>query len=206
MPISAAIGTMDAMRVSCDVSPRWGVNPLEKLLHSDSNLETRGAIRNSIVRSFMDKRLWVNDPDCMMLRTVKTRLNEAERRSLYNTVMTIGGMVVVSDDFSLYGDEEHARLNSALALFEKTRDGKISAPDIFSSKIPELLINDKGFLSVFNFSEYAVVKTLTEEMVFKCGIPSLRLQDCETGEVVSVEDQIQFDLKPHDSRMFRVLK
>ncbi|MGL4369828.1 MAG: glycoside hydrolase family 36 protein, partial [Spirochaetota bacterium] len=206
MPISAAVGTMDAMRVSCDVSPRWGVNPVEKLLHTDSNLETRGAIRNSIVRSFMDKRLWINDPDCLMLRTVRTHLNEKERRSLYNAVMTIGGMVVTSDDMSLYGDGEVKTLKSALALFEKTRKGKVCAPDILENKIPEMLYNDIGYLSIFNFSDRPAEKTLSSDSLSRYGISGRKLIDCDSGEAYDIASGQHFVLGAHDSRMFQVKK
>ena len=35
---------------------------------------TRNAWQSTLARSFMHRRLWLNDPDCLMLRTDETEL------------------------------------------------------------------------------------------------------------------------------------
>ncbi|MEI6610411.1 MAG: glycoside hydrolase family 36 protein [Deltaproteobacteria bacterium] len=207
MPIGQAIGYMDAMRVSCDVAPYWKVKFTESLLNSDSNLETRGALRNSLVRTFMDKRFWINDPDCLMLRTSKTKLTAPERASLYNAVMTIGGMLVTSDKMVEYGKEEMDNLTEAINVFKTTAGGKTFSPDLLKKKIPEILVNDQGFCSIFNFDDKPQVKTINIadlNLLFKKD--KVTLVEHASGKRFVLSDSLSFNLEAHGSLMFKIEK
>src|SRR5258708_1570180 len=59
-----------------------------------------------IARSFMHRRLWLNDPDCLMLRARETRLTADERAALAAVIGASGGMLLISDDMALLGEEE----------------------------------------------------------------------------------------------------
>jgi alpha-galactosidase len=205
MPISAAIGYVDAMRVSCDVAPYWLPNLMDRMLNTVSGIETRGAIRNSMTRAFMDKSFWINDPDCLMLRTVNTQLTKEERRSLYNLIMTVGGLLVTSDDFGLYGENELKNLRNAIEIFKSTHKGKARVLDILSGKLPELLSNSAGFISLFNFSDQPVVKTLSEEILASAGFTKRRIvRNLETGERFDLAKPAEIPLGTHDSAMFKI--
>jgi len=207
MPIGQAIGYMDAMRVSCDVAPYWKVKFTEKLLNSDSNLETRGALRNSLVRTFMDKRFWINDPDCLMLRTSKTKLTVPERASLYNAVMTIGGMLVISDKMAEYGKEEMDNITEAITVFKTTAGGKTFSPDLLKKKIPEILINDKGFCSIFNFDDEPQVKTISiADLNLLVKKEKVTLVEHASGKRFVLSDSLSFNLEAHGSLMFKIEK
>jgi alpha-galactosidase len=67
-----------------------------------------------MARSFMHRRLWLNDPDCLMLRTKETRLSDDERHALAWTIAASGGMLVISDDMGLLG-REHSTLFRTVA-------------------------------------------------------------------------------------------
>ena len=60
----------------------------------------------------MHKRLWVNDPDCLLLRPSSTQLESWQRRMLATAIAGAGGFTVVSDDLRLYGDDEWALLET----------------------------------------------------------------------------------------------
>ena len=207
MPIGQAIGYMDAMRVSCDVAPYWKVKFTENLLNSDSNLETRGALRNSLVRTFMDKRFWINDPDCLMLRTSKTKLTAPERASLYNAVMTIGGMLVTSDKMVEYGKEEMDNLTEAINVFKTTAGGKTFSPDLLKKKIPEILVNDKGFCSIFNFDDEPQSKTIgIADLNLLVQKEKVTLVEQASGKRFVLSDSLSFNLEAHGSLMFKIEK
>jgi alpha-galactosidase len=53
----------------------------------------------------MHRRLWLNDPDCLMLRTKETRLSDDERHALAWAIAALGGMLLISDDMGLLGRE-----------------------------------------------------------------------------------------------------
>jgi alpha-galactosidase len=64
----------------------------------------------------MHRRLWLNDPDCIMLRTEQTSLSADEVYRWANTVGESGGMALVSDDLSLLGPKERRLLDDVLAV------------------------------------------------------------------------------------------
>jgi alpha-galactosidase len=99
-PLGPAVGIVDGMRIGPDVAPYWGgaVEP-----------GTRLAIDAIIARSFMHRRLWLNDPDCLMLRASETRLSSEERFALAATIALSGGMLLFSDDMKLL-DADSAKL------------------------------------------------------------------------------------------------
>ena len=68
------------------------------------------------------RRLWINDDDCLLLRPVDTELTRAQRRLLAATVAAAGGFTMVSDDLSLYGEDEWR-------LLEATRVSASTCPD-----------------------------------------------------------------------------
>ena len=97
MPLSAGIGLVDSMRVGTDTGPYWKEMG-GKVLNTGAMVGVRNSIRNLMVRSAMHKRLWLNDPDCCMIRTERTRLNERERMSQINAIVLSGGPLLFSDD------------------------------------------------------------------------------------------------------------
>lgn len=71
-PLLPSIGLVDAMRIGPDVDPRW--EPLGGDLTWPSG---RGALAAGRARAWMHGRLWVNDPDCLIVRP------EVEQRELW---------------------------------------------------------------------------------------------------------------------------
>ena len=76
-PIGAVVGSVDAMRIGADVAPWWTAPPGQGELqpgYEETTPATRNAFVNTCTRSFMHRRLWSNDPDCVMLRDDGTQL------------------------------------------------------------------------------------------------------------------------------------
>jgi alpha-galactosidase len=108
-PFGPAVGIVDAMRVSPDVTTAWEPKaPLPGLYEAASSCGN--AIATSRLRAPLHRRLWINDNDCLLLRPVQTELDEAQRRHLAATIAAGGAFTVAADDLSLYGDEEWALL------------------------------------------------------------------------------------------------
>ena len=114
-PLGPAIGIVDGMRIGGDVSPGWTTG-------------TRQAIDAIIARSFMHRRLWLNDPDCLMLRQRETSLNANERGALAAAIAVSGGMLLLSDDMSLLGPAEAALFRSVAKLGAEADGGSFGAP------------------------------------------------------------------------------
>jgi alpha-galactosidase len=123
-PLGAAVGLVDGMRIGPDVAPSWDaaqsprIPGLEPALPSVAN-----ALRNVLARAWMHRRLWLNDPDCLMVRRSETQLSGAEIASLAGAIATSGGMVVFSDDLAKLGPEETGLLRETLALAREVDAG-----------------------------------------------------------------------------------
>jgi len=113
-PLGPCIGIVDGMRIGPDVAPYWeprlGFPGYEACAPSTLN-----ALNATRARQFMHRRLWLNDPDCVMLRTTETHLTTEEVRRWALAVGDSGGMVLVSDDLALLGGDERALLDEVIA-------------------------------------------------------------------------------------------
>lgn len=86
-PLLASIGLVDAMRISPDVMPAW-----EPDLGDISQPAMRSALAAGRARAWMHGHLWVNDPDCVLIRP------EVERPEPWHEYLrTLRGLAVSSD-------------------------------------------------------------------------------------------------------------
>jgi hypothetical protein len=76
----------------------------------------------------MHRRLWLNDPDCLMLRARQTQLTADERLALASVIAGSGGMLLISDDMSLLGEDEGQLFREAAALAVKMDGGAEREP------------------------------------------------------------------------------
>ncbi len=122
-PIGPAVGRVDAMRIGPDVAPTWGIQPpvaipgLEPALPS-----TESAVRSILDRAWMHRRLWLNDPDCLMARQRDTELTPAEIRTLAAAIAVTGGMLIFSDDVG-HLDESGRRCIRETERWSRAVDG-----------------------------------------------------------------------------------
>lgn len=124
-PLGAAVGVVDAMRVSPDVAPHW--DPVQAWPgFAEAAPAAANAVRASILRAPMQGRLWHNDPDCVLLRRHDTSLDDAQREALVATAERAGGLRTLSDDLTRYGDEEWATVARLRAT--PARPGELADP------------------------------------------------------------------------------
>ena len=131
------------MRIGPDVAPWWHA-PVENGHipgHGGGEPATLHAWRNTLSRSFLHRRLWLNDPDCLMLRTEKTRLDHEQVRAWALAVAMSGGMALVSDDLSLLDRSARALLDDVLAL-GRAADSAASVPGGTPPRCGDLLDAD----------------------------------------------------------------
>lgn len=113
-PILPSIGLVDAMRVSPDTDPEFE--------HASGDLSQpaqRSALLTGRARQFMNKRFWLNDPDCLIVRS------EVERRMKWAAhVKATQGLIGCSD--RLLGLDEWGLETTRKALAEgKARQSRI---------------------------------------------------------------------------------
>jgi alpha-galactosidase len=74
------------------------------------------ALKNPILRWFMHRRWWLNDPDCLLLREKDIDLTFEEKALYARTAGMLDAMLIDSDDLELVDDRGRALLAEAVAL------------------------------------------------------------------------------------------
>lgn len=117
-PLSHIVGLVDGNRIGPDVAPYWELDPSKEVIPGYLRTQpgTRYADDATRLRAFMHRRLWLNDPDCLMLRTEKTALASADAERWARTVGLSGGMAIVSDDLALLDASAKRLLEETVAL------------------------------------------------------------------------------------------
>lgn len=154
-PLSHVVGVVDGNRIGSDVAPSWPVEPTTDPLpgYVESQPSTMNAWRNTAARAFMHRRLWLNDPDCLMLRSEHTALGTEAAATWARAVGVSGGMALVSDDLSLLGPDARRLLDEAVALGRTADDAAArgdapTAPGLMDSEVPGALASAAGRLEV----------------------------------------------------------
>jgi alpha-galactosidase len=117
-PLSNVVGLVDGMRIGADVAPAWGNERQDGARASYLKMlpATRHAAAATFSRAFMHRRLWCNDPDCVMLRQDATAMTPEQVETWAQVVERSGGMAIVSDDLSLLDRGAQARFEQLLEV------------------------------------------------------------------------------------------
>jgi alpha-galactosidase len=110
-PLLPSAGLVDGMRVGEDTAPHWKTKP-----SGFQGPNAYFALKNALLREFMHRSFWLNDPDCLLLRDRETELTRNERELYALAAGALDNMVMVSDKLSLLGHDEKELLRRALGL------------------------------------------------------------------------------------------
>ena len=124
VPIGAAIGVVDACRISCDVDLTYKGKFYSRIQVANEMLNARSAINNSIFRRHMNGRVWMNDPDVFFLRKDNLKFTDEQKYLLGRINNLCGNVLFVSDNA---GDYDKAAQKLLRIFFEKTDEKIISA-------------------------------------------------------------------------------
>ena len=145
-PLSHVVGVVDAVRIGQDVAPLWSLDASEEMVpgYLWTQPATLFAASSTLGRAFAHRRLWLNDPDCLMLRRTQTRLSVDAARTWARLVGLSGGMALVSDDLSLLGPTERTLLDEVLELGDRSdRDARAghtpSVPGRLTEAVPSAI-------------------------------------------------------------------
>ncbi len=203
MPLSAGIGLVDSMRVGPDTGDFW-IKLSGKLLRTGAMIGARNSLRNFMVRSPMHKRIWLNDPDCAIIRDRGTRLSPAERRAQLDAIALSGGALMYSDDFSALSATALADLRLIDSISAQCYKGQAVAIDLMEQEIPEIYYNTSGYVAFFNFSRAG--NRRYDLSVFREYEPLLAaFVDLRSGERLPAGGTLVLPKMPrHGSRLFRI--
>jgi alpha-galactosidase len=132
-PLLPSAGFVEGMRIGEDTAPYW-----DSKKGAFQGPNAYYALKNSIMRSFLHRRLWLNDPDCLMLRSQDIGLTPNERELYALAVGTLDNMVIESDDLALVDDGGRRLLKEAIAL----QGGRVSVKGLMGQDL--YLIRSQG--------------------------------------------------------------
>ncbi|HOV15065.1 MAG TPA: hypothetical protein PK771_12320, partial [Spirochaetota bacterium] len=159
MPLSCGIGNVQVMRVGPDTATYWK-KMMGSFLQTGAMIGVRNSIRNTMVRSIMNKKLWINDPDCIILRKNNNNLNKDERLTNINVSILSGGAILYSDNFNELSADNFKEMSIIDSITDNTFNGETFPLDLMENEIPELYYNTAGYLGIFNFKNYSVDKII----------------------------------------------
>jgi alpha-galactosidase len=116
-PFGPAVGVVDAMRVSADVAPVWEPDNHWPGL-AEAAPAAVNAIAASVLRAPLHRRVFINDPDCLLLRPTDTRLDAGQRSFLAAVITGTGAFTLLSDDLRRYTDAEWGLLEALQAVHD----------------------------------------------------------------------------------------
>ena len=105
VPLTSAIGRVNACRIGCDADIQYAPRFFNNL--NREIISTTNAINNAITRAHLDKRVFSHDPDVFFLRQRgdKLRYSMRQKRTLAKINKWTGSVLFVSDNMAKYDDE-----------------------------------------------------------------------------------------------------
>ena len=201
VPFGPMVGIVDGERISTDITPYWGTERSA----FDEAPTVPNVCRNIIHHTYMNHRIWVNDPDTHIARIDNNKLTESEVILWTNAVRLSGGMLLFSDRFETLAPERAVYSKSLIA----DQDQYVSVPlDSFRNKFARLWLGKHKvsgalLLGAFNFDD-----TETKEKLFRSDLKGdAVLTDTVSGEKFELKgESVTIPVPPHSVRMFKVTK
>ena len=110
-PLLPSAGFVEGMRIGEDTAPHWDTKR-----GAFQGPNAYSALKNSIMRSFLHRKLWLNDPDCLLLRSQDISLTPNERELYALAAGALDNMIIESDDLALVDERGRKLLRKAIAL------------------------------------------------------------------------------------------
>jgi alpha-galactosidase len=110
-PLLPSAGLVAGMRIGEDTAPHWKTRP-----SAFQGPNAYFALKNALLRQFMHRRLWLNDPDCVLLRDRQIELSRDERELYTLTCGLLDNMIIDSDDLDTVSEEGRRLFRRALNL------------------------------------------------------------------------------------------
>ncbi len=118
--LSNAWGKFNYCRIGPDVSLKFDDAAYMRLFHPE-RISTKITIQNTIYRSDMNDRGFLNDPDVFLLRDDNIRLSREQKHALITVNALFGSLLLTSDNVLRYDGDKRAELEEALALFHRAK-------------------------------------------------------------------------------------
>ncbi len=197
--LGPAVGIVDGGRIGTDITPRWR---REDKPGAEAP-SVPNVCRNIINRRYMHRKLWLNDPDVLIVREDNISLTEAERRLWFTAIWLVGGMLLLSDRFSTLSPEQIQLIKTQLTkpeAFESVRP-----IDFLDREAPAIWFgirkqDGRPAIGLFNFGEKSLPLSVDLGKL-KVADYSIWQEYWTHDELHSVEGCLNAELKPHSAML-----
>lgn len=201
-PIGESVGIFDSIRISADITWEGADNPG----HPGAWAILRSDAQCAILRSPYHNKVFINDPDALLLRDYQTdkgndgfALNYEEAKMWATIVATSGGHILLNEEIHRLADERRELFTSILpplGLAARPRDF-YEYPLCTESYIDTC---DSQLVSLYNWGEGEMKKDFKNP--FDCRAVMI---DCWSRKIIGIiDDNSTFTLSPHSCRAFVV--
>lgn len=149
-PMWSSVGLFDGMRIGMDVNHIWDGDMMSAVLNDRNYPTARGSLINTLTRSFMHRRFWLNDPDCLMVRGRNTKLTEKQVYLLASVMAISGGMLLLSDDLTILEPERLEIWKRAVSVNRKCAYYTPLPLGLLEHRFPRGLYNPAGYIGFWN--------------------------------------------------------
>ncbi len=104
-PLGPCIGLVDVMRIGTDTAANWVSFEVLSRFANTNVPALKPALLATLTRAYMQNTLWINDPDCVVVRENKSKLTIPEIQTELTVFGLSGGQVFYSDDMTLLSEE-----------------------------------------------------------------------------------------------------
>lgn len=213
-PFGPSIGVVDAMRVSTDTAPSFGVPSLLKLINKllFANLETIpsvvSATQQNMLRHFFHKHFWINDPDCLIVRR-ESKLSGDEIKFEVTAIGLLGGLLFLGDNITKLTPDEIELIRLLIPPY-----GISAKPlDLFEKNYPEILMLDVEttfdnwkVIGIFNWSNHSKAFNLDLNQIFSSNQKSYHIFEFWNREYLGIHKEIFqiHSINPHSAKLYAI--
>lgn len=205
-PLLPSVGLVDGMRVSADVAPKWRDIPLRIITRAPFEPSCENAIHGTVCRAAMHRRLWLNDPDCLMVRKKNSKLTIEEVQSLATAIFLSAGMMLVSDNMAQLEEERWDIFKAATPSLPSP-----ARPlDLFDEPDPSILHyacpdSDRHLAALINWSDRRAELNLDPANFGIKGPVHTFEYWTRNYSLVGEGDKPSFKLEPHSCAFFTIV-
>ncbi|MHA1264405.1 MAG: alpha-galactosidase [Candidatus Helarchaeota archaeon] len=208
-PLGPSVGLVHGMRVSNDTFFAFNQPILYKFLNIlffaglGDQPSIISALKTSMIRFFMHKHFWLNDPDCLLVRQTRSLLKPHEIEFEITFIGLSGGILLSSDNLPELTSNEINYLKLLLPplstaaipldLFEH------SPPQIYKLTVPATPLFDQYYLiGIFNWTKKAQVISISRDV--------LQLTPNQDYHIFDFWEKYYFSLKGTEVKQCRLQK
>ena len=192
VPLGAAFGVADFCRIGSDVAPKWEDRLLSAINYRE-RVSTANSLASTVGRAHLNGRVFVNDPDAVILRDEDNAMSREERFTLFMLNNILGGLLFTSDDVATY-PPDIMRTYLSLFPFKKKEHIRIITNDLV---LITFQIGTSQYAAYANLSSRKT-KAVLGEGIFFCA--SLDEEDR------FIPGGTEITLKSHESRCYLAVK